>query len=78
MKKILTEIPIVNWDKLANVRHYILLNKIIQQKGSTINKQFNCFPNTLKLHTKLGNLLSRLNPNKTVKDNDQKLLDNKE
>ena len=51
---------------------------IIQQKGSIINKQFDCFPNNLKLYTKLENFPPRLNPNETVKNFDQDQLDNNE
>ena len=51
---------------------------MIQQKGSIINKQFDCFPNTLKLYTKLENFPHRLNPNEIVKNFDQDLLYNNE
>ena len=49
---------------------------LIQQKGTTINKQLDCFPNTLKLYTKLKNSISPLNLNKSVKIFNQELHDN--
>ena len=52
--------------------------QLIQQKGSIINRQFDCFPNILKLYTKLENFQSRLNKNETVKNFDLDLLDNNE
>ena len=66
--------------KRSNNKLKLLIKEalLIQQKGSTINKQFNCFPNTLKLYTKLINFPSRLNLNETVKGLGQKILDNNE
>ena len=51
---------------------------LIQQKEATINKQFDCFPNILKLYTKLENFPPRLDPNDNVKNLDRDLLNNNE
>ena len=64
----------------TNNRRKLLIKEalLIQQKEATINKQFDCFPNILKLYTKLENFPPRLDPNDNVKNLDRDLLNNNE
>ena len=64
--KELTRKELVNNTKIienAKNRKKLLIKEalLIQEKGSTINKQFDCFPNILRLYTKLDNFPLKLN-----------------
>ena len=81
--KIVTRKELVENTKIierANNRRKLLIKEalLIQQKEATINKQFDCFPNILKLYTKLENFPPRLDPNDNVKNLDRDLLNNNE